>query len=241
MKSASQSSAKLAKNKKTTKTTKNTKANTKALSKEEANKIVADFVDIREKYKDKSLRDKKIINDYNKLHKFCVEKFEYLVIMKTSKYRKFANYEDLKQDGKVALLLALDSFDKNKGDFFWWLHKYIDTRLSRSANSHSTIKIPIEKTKEIQPHKVSDLPVMIDQTDVFSEVSSIETKKRVQAAVYRLPEEQKKIVEMVYGLKDRPKSVSSVAKSTGMTVNECMKILGKAQKALRPQLEELVA
>lgn len=92
-------------------------------------------------------------SNLSKVENLAISKLDYLVKMKSSRYKKFANYEDLTQDGFEALIKGLKTYKANKGSIFWWLHKYIDTKISRSANQHSTIRFPIRVAKEFAPVK----------------------------------------------------------------------------------------
>lgn len=213
----------------------------KNITREDAYKLLEKFVHYRNRAK--TSKSKKVHAEYRKYHAQCVEKFDYLITMKTNRYKSFSNYEDLKQDGRVALLLALRNYDLKKGDFFWWAHKYIDTRIIRSANNHSTLKIPIHKAKDMQPYKVTQMPVLIDVNgDVFDKVEKLETKDKIKEALIALPTDQKKIIELAYGINGiKQHSVNNISKLTGVSVNDCMKILTKAKKSLKPILENLIS
>lgn len=213
----------------------------KNISREDAYNLLTKFVHYRNRAK--TSKSKKVLAAYHDYHAQCTKVFDYLITMKTNKYKSFSNYEDLKQDGRVALLLALRNYDLKKGDFFWWAHKYIDTRIIRSANNHSALKIPIHKAKEMQPYKVTQMPVLIDAGgDVFDKVEKLETQAKIKKALIELPNEQKKIIELAYGINGiKQHSVSNISKLTGMPVNDCMKILTKAKKILKPILENLIS
>lgn len=215
----------------------------KNISREDAYELLEKFIFYRDKIAINNSKSKKVHAEYEKYLAECAEKFDYLITMKTNRYKSFPNHEDLRQDGRVALMLALKSYKMGKGDFFWWAHKYIDTRITRSANNHSTLKIPIHKAKEMQPHKVSQIPVLIDSDeDVFNKVEELEKKNKIKEALAVLPDDQKKIIELAYGVNGiKQHSVSNISRLTGMPVNDCMKILTKAKKTLRPILENLIS
>ena len=207
----------------------------KQLTEKEANEILTKLFELRNKCK--RSRSKKLKAEYDQYEAFCEEKFDYLVQSKVYKYKNFSNYEDLKQDGRVALLLALRNFDPNKGSFFWWADKYIKTKVKREANRHSTIKIPIKQTKNIQPYKVSQLPVIIDTNpDPFQSIESTQLKNEVQKAIKQLPEDQRKIIEL-NGIKSY--SISRISRELKITRPDCVKLLNEAKKNLKHSLESL--
>src|SRR6202046_3279692 len=100
------------------------------ISHQEAQQLMSEFVRLRKKAKS----NPKYKFELQKIENLCMEKFRYLVTMRTNRYKNFSNHEDLIQEGYEALLKAMNSYNPNKGNLFWWIHKYIDTRISRSAN-----------------------------------------------------------------------------------------------------------
>src|SRR5579885_2444090 len=131
------------------------------LTEQEAHDLMTKLIDLRTQAK--SSDDPKITAQLKRHEQICIEKFRYLVTMKTGRYKAFSNYEDLNQEGLEALIKAMANYNPNKGSFFWWAHKYIDTRISRSANLHTTIRFPLKVAKETAPHKESVLPVLVEE------------------------------------------------------------------------------
>lgn len=210
------------------------------LTKQEAREIVGTFIKLREKaFKSKS---KRLRAKYERAHSECVNKFRYLVDMKTLKYKRFSNYEDLRQEGMLGLTLALRSYDGKKGDFFWWAHKYIDTRISRAANRHSTIVIPMHQAKDMQPYKMPMMPTLVDLgVDGLQHVENLEKNKKIRAAINMLSADQKKAVELMYGLNGiKPHSLNTIAKAINKPREECIRLVEEARKILKPILEQLV-
>ena len=111
----------------------------------------------------KSKRSVKLRKEFELVQSQCAKELDYLVEARTRRYKSFSNYDDLRQDGRLALYLALQSYEPEKGDFYWWANKYIKTKISREANRHSTIKIPLKHTKYVTPYKVSQLPIIVDK------------------------------------------------------------------------------
>lgn len=145
--------------------------------------------------------------------------------MKTSKYKQFSNYDDLNQEGMLALVKAMQTYDvSTSASFFWWAHKYIDTRISRSANQHSTIRYPLKVAKNQVPHKESKMPNTIDKKNVPDlQLENYEHHYMLEKALNSLSEDKKELIEMYYGFNDSPVSISKICRSKGITRNACLK------------------
>jgi DNA-directed RNA polymerase specialized sigma subunit len=128
---------------------------------DEAQTLMEKLIDLRTRAKES--KDPQDVRNFKKQETLCVEKFGYLVTMKTSRYKSFANYQDLNQEGYEALLKGMKNYNPKKGNAFWWFHKYIDTRISRSANLHTTIRYPLKVAKALPPHKESTMPIMVEE------------------------------------------------------------------------------
>jgi len=203
---------------------------------QEANQLINKYV---------RLRDKKNKNDQLKLElkkqeKLCVEKFKYLVLIKTNRYKQFNNYEDLVQEGTEALLKALYSYKPSKGaNVFWWLHKYIDTRIARCANLHTAIRFPLKYAKEHIPHREPFLPVLIDRLAKPSDLlEQQELLCLVKKSFNNLSKPQKQVVQMLFGINgEAPRSITKICKQLHMSRESCNKILNQALNVLRKNIK----
>lgn len=169
----------------------------------------------------------------------CLGTLKYFVLMKTGRYRKFSNYEDLTQEAMEALLKAMKTFKDNKGSFFFWAGLFVNTRISRSANNHSVIRYPMHVAKKVKPHKESVIPTMIDG-DLSPEENceSSEARIAVSKAVSKLPKEEKELVSLLYGIGNgNPISISKICEQKKMSRVSCMKLLGSAFETLRDEIE----
>lgn len=202
------------------------------LTESEANKILTELLRLRKQYKRKKTLHSK--QEYQKYEAFCAAQFDYLVISKTNRYRNFANYNDLQQDGRLALILALRTFDLKKGSFFYWASQYIKTKVCREANKHSTIKIPMKKIKNFQPFKVSEMPIIIEQTESALDVlEHIELKEKINNAINQLPDLERKIIQL-NGIKSY--SISKISQELNLSPAHCIKLLNEAKKKLKENL-----
>lgn len=203
---------------------------------QEATDYIADQYNKLKKEAEK-LQTKESLRKFKDYQNFCMEHFRYLVTVRASKYRSFMNYEDLVQDGFEALLLALRTYKKGKGAFTWWADKYISTRISRSANAHSTIRFPIKKAREVPPTKISSIPVIIDESpDPFRNAQASENSEIVSRALKMLPETHQQVMSLVYGLRSRPLSIESSIKKMKISKSEFNKIMDEAKSLLKAQL-----
>jgi len=211
------------------------------VSDEEAEKLLQEFVTLRDrcvKSKSKSLRLK-----YDRCKQTCAEKFDYIVKNKVRKYRNFSNYDDLLQDGRLALMLALDSYKLNQGSWFWWANQYVKTKVSREANRHSTIKIPIKQTKNILPYKLSQMPVIADTSaSALESIEVVENTRLVHGAISKLSPIQRRVIEMYFeiGFKGVEKSsISKICEELDISRKDCVKILSQAKRSLKENLEHI--
>jgi len=207
---------------------------------EEIDEYAKELIRLRDKFqksKNQALKQK-----YVEYQNFCMEKFKYLVTMRVGKYRKFSNYKDLEQDGFEALVLALRTYNPNKGSFTWWADKYISTRVSRAANAHSTIRFPLKKARELKPFKTTTIPTLIDmQPSALESIQTIETTDYVSKAINELPESHQKMINLIYGFQGmKPHSIGSAIKTLSISRPQCLKILQEAKTQLKEKLTQRI-
>ncbi len=202
-------------------------------NKDEINIIAKEYVELRERA-EKS-KSKKIKSKFEQFHNDIVKKLSHLVLLRTNRYRMFNNYHDLQQDGFEALFMALKTYRPEKGDFSWWAKKYIDTRVSRAANSHSTIKFPLKTIKDFKPHKVSTIPVITDISfDPQENLEYSELQKSVAGAINLLPDIQQRVIKLSFEMAgNRASTISKISEELKMSRTATMKILDSAKEALR--------
>jgi RNA polymerase sigma factor (sigma-70 family) len=202
---------------------------------EEVNSIARTFLELKKKAAggcEDAQRKYKVYQNY------CAQKLSPLVKNKTSKYKKFSNYPDLQQDGFEALMLAFETYDPNKGDFIWWASKYINTRVCRAANAHSTIRFPLKKAKDIQPYKTNTMPILVDsKRGPLESVEEAQRRAVIQEAIAQLPEKQRKIILLHYEFKNGNSSISKISKELKISRPACVKLLEEAEKSLKIQLQ----
>jgi RNA polymerase sigma factor (sigma-70 family) len=207
------------------------------LTEQEAQDLMTKLIDLRQKVKDTG--DSKISSELKKHEKICMEKFRYLVTMKTSRYKAFSNYDDLNQEGFEALIKAMNNYNPKKGSFFWWAHKYIDTRISRSANLHTTIRYPLKVAKAHTPHKESVMPLLVEERYCpDKELEESQTTQAIQGAVSKLSAEQKEIINLAFGFdSDKPMSINKICKKLSISRLSCIKTINSALSAMKENIK----
>jgi RNA polymerase sigma factor (sigma-70 family) len=207
------------------------------LTEQEAQDLMLKLVDLREKVKETG--DSKISAELKKHEKICMEKFRYLVTMKTSRYKAFSNYDDLNQEGFEALIKSMNNYNPKKGSFFWWAHKYIDTRISRSANLHTTIRYPLKVAKASTPHKESVMPLLVEERYCpDKELEESQATQAIQGAVSKLSAEQREVINLAYGFdSDKPMSINKICKKLSISRLSCIKMINSALSAMKENIK----
>lgn len=207
------------------------------LTEQEANDLMNKWIDLRGQLKDS--QDPKLVKEFAKHEKLCVEKFRYLVTMKTGRYKAFSNYEDLNQEGHEALIKAMKTFKPNKGSFFAWAHNYIGTRISRSANLHTTIRFPLKVAKANTPHKESIMPLLIEERYCpDKELEESQVTQAVHNALAVLSDGQKEIINLAFGFDgDKPMSINKICKKLGVSRLSCIKTINSALSIMKENIK----
>jgi RNA polymerase sigma factor (sigma-70 family) len=206
------------------------------LTEQEAQDLMIKLIDLRGKV---TPEDSKIKKDLQRHEKICIEKFKYLVTMKTGRYKAFSNYDDLNQEGFEALIKAMNNYNPKKGSFFWWAHKYIDTRISRSANLHTTIRYPLKVAKANTPHKEAVMPIMIEERYCpDKELEESQTNYAIQGAISSLTSEQKEVISLAYGFDgDKPMSINKICKKLNISRLACIKMINGALSIMKESIK----
>jgi RNA polymerase sigma factor (sigma-70 family) len=207
------------------------------LTEQEAQDLMTKLIDLRDQKK--VSEDPKITVELRKHERVCMEKFRYLVTMKTGRYKAFSNYEDLNQEGFEALVKAMNNYNPKKGSFFWWAHKYIDTRISRSANLHTTIRYPLKVAKATTPHKESVMPMLIEERYCpDKELEESQSIHAIQGAVSSLTNAQREVINLAFGFEgDKPMSINKICKKLGISRLSCIKTINGALSSMKENIK----
>lgn len=176
---------------------------------------------------------------YKQQENLCLQQFKYVIDMHADRYKHFPNYEDLVQEGYIALLSAMKNYNPTKGSFFWWAHKYVATKVQRSANTHTAIRFPLSYAKKHQPRKENNLPIMVDtKSRPDTTLEEIETINIINNATSKLDEFHKKVVDCFYGLDTGSEgSINKVCRQLKISRDECIEALGNALEIMKQHIE----
>jgi len=204
------------------------------MNKDDSQDLMIKLIELRNQFNEtKSKEDEKLYRAHEKL---CIEQFKYLILMRTNRYRNFSNYEDLQQEGYEALLKAMKNYNPKKGSWFWWAHKYIDTKIARMANLHTTIRYPLKYAKNNVPHKEAKLPMLIESEKIPErEYENFQTEHLIQSvmATSLLNDQSKTILNMAYGLDgNKPMSINKICLTLGITRTVCKNLINDALRTL---------
>ncbi len=205
------------------------------LTEQEAQDLMIELIDLRKRAKEDLSLNSKV-----KAHeKICIEKFKYLITMKTGRYKAFSNYEDLNQEGYEALVKAMNNYDPKRGSFFWWAHRYIDTRISRSANLHTTIRYPLKVAKDNAPHKEAVMPLLIEENYCpDKQLEFYQSSYAIQDVLSLLSDEQKNIINLAYGFDgDKPMSINKICKKLNISRSVCIKVMDAAISIMKEHIK----
>lgn len=207
------------------------------LTEQEAQDLMLKLVDLREKCN--GTKDAKLIAQLKRHEQICIEKFKYLITMKTGRYKSFSNYDDLNQEGFVALIKAMKTFNPKKGSFFAWAHNYIGTKISRSANLHTTIRYPLKVAKENTPHKETIMPLIIEERYCpDKELEDVQCNFAIQNVMQKLTDEQRQIINLAYGFDgDKPMSINKICKKLNISRLSCIKTINSSLSIMKENIK----
>lgn len=198
------------------------------ISIEEAQELMEKFISLR------SSNDKITFAAHERI---CIEKFKYLITMRTDRYKNFFNYDDLVQEGMYALVAAMKNYNPTKGSWFWWAHKYIDTRIARTANLHTAIRFPLKYAKANPPHRENNLPIMLDFICPETTLDKKQILSAIKTAMKKLKSKHKKIMYLYFGLYgDKPMSVNKICKELKMSRVKCSEYMNTAFEILKKHI-----
>jgi RNA polymerase sigma factor (sigma-70 family) len=206
------------------------------ISIDEAQDLMTTFIEL--KNRSEETKKEEDIQSFKKHEQLCIKKFYYLISMRTNKYKGFSNYEDLNQEGLEMLVRAMNNYNPNKGNFFWWAHKYIETRIVRSANTHTVIRYPLKFAKANVPHRETKMPVFKEEKNTPDKLTELlEITKVIDVAMENLNDEQRKLVNLVFGVDgDKPMSISKVCRKMKLSRFHCMKMIDGALDVLKKNI-----
>lgn len=205
------------------------------LTEQEAQALMVKLIELKKQ----SAENNKLKIEFQRHQNLCIEKLKYLVGMKTARYKAFGNYEDLNQEGFLALTKAMNNYDPKKGSFFWWAHKYIDTRIARSANLHTTIRFPLRIAKNNPPRKEMVMPLLIEeQYCPDKQFDRMQTIEITHETLNNLKDLQREALDLAFGItNDKPLSVNKICKKLHISRISCQELIQSALQEMREDIK----
>ena len=172
--------------------------------------------------------------------KIVYDKFEYIISSKTYRYKQFHNYEDIRQEAFDALFKALLTYKEKKGSIFWWINKYVDTRVKRVANKHAVIRVPIVAASTQPPMQEQiTSKIMKERFNAQESAEEMYTNqqliKNITKACEKLPKQNVDMLFDYFGLNENfsPKTVAQISEETHIPKNVVQKTINTSIKELK--------
>ena len=206
------------------------------IEEKEAQELAIKYLSLKKK-SEKNPHNKKLLREFKNHQDLCVQKFAYLVNMRTNKYKTFSNFEDLQQEGYYALINGLNNYNSKLGSVFYWLHQYISTRISRQASFYTAIRIPLNIAKNTPPIKVL-MPLLINSNNPNQELEDEEVKYAIGETMQYLSTEEEQILTKFFGLDgDKPLTINKICKTVGISRTNCIKTLHSAINIVKEKIK----
>jgi RNA polymerase sigma factor (sigma-70 family) len=177
---------------------------------------------------------------YDNYFNVVFKRFSYIVDIHTNKYKKYANYQDLKQEGSMGLFIALNNFNPARSkNLFRVIHWYVSTRIQRSAHKHDLVRLTLKQSKDNNHlNRVDAMPIIIDESkNPYEYLESSVINKEVINAVSNLLPLEKTIVSLYFGIDSNKKTnITNICNQTKMPRVKVLEILQSACKTLGENL-----
>lgn len=152
----------------------------------------------------------------NKKRNEIVMKMSFMVDSKCRKYKKFPNYEDLKQEGLIGLIKAVNRFDYTRfPNFFVYSDQWIFNHIAQSAKKFDVVYNP---SKKKTVYYDIDIPEG-ENTNICPEnmYYKKEVSEKIKEAISSLKEREKTIIKSTFGLNQKPETLRKIGKEIGLT------------------------
>ena len=213
--------------------------NKKRLTSEEFDDLIEKYISLRnesnnlsKKKSDLFLFEKEMMIHVNRL----IDSYSY-------KYKRFSNYEDLKQEALESFLKSILTFDKSKGKFVGWIKAYSETKIKRQAKNHSAISISLKEAKKTPPMKISIEDYEkengeIKEFRVNPEQAVIKNDlwKKIKKSFDKLSEKESKIIKYHFKVDDEFTNIGHLCSSLSLSPLDYKVHLKNATKKVETDL-----
>ena len=157
----------------------------------------------------------------------AVDVLMYLVYSKAKNYKTQAFYDDLLQEGKIGLLMAIDKFDETRGTkFFWFADWYLKLRFRLALRTY--LFTPKEVYRAYSGQN--------DGTDFYFDEDPVEikeTKEILQKEIGSLDNRSREVLVLHYGLNgNRPLTYREIGAMKNVSRQRIEQIKVNAMKKL---------
>lgn len=183
-------------------------------------------------------------NEFLLFEKEFVFHMNRIIDLYTYKYKRFSNYEDLRQESFESLMMAVNTFKRSKGKFVGWAKLYSKTKAWRQANKHSTIKIPLKEAKDLPPIKIAieDLSAqdLIRESSIRDSPEQTIIKNdlwsRIHKSFNKLSEKELKIIKYHFSVDEEFPNISKLCSSLSISTFDYKILLKNAAKKVEADL-----
>lgn len=167
--------------------------------------------------------------DREELLSAAVEVLMYLVYSKARSYKSQPFYNDLLQEGRIGLIIAIDKFDETRGDkFFWFADWYLKLRF------RSVLKTYVFTPRDVYKSFSSNN----EEEEYYYDKDPIEIKQireTIMNELEKLDDKSKQVLILKYGLNGgRPLTFREIGKINNVSRQRVEQIkvaaLGKLEK-----------
>lgn len=119
----------------------------------------------------------------------------YLVYSKAKPYKSQSFYDDLLQEGRIALIMAINKFDENRGNkFFWFAEWYLKIRFKNALKTY------IFNPREVYKAYNNSLDKGEDYYFDEDPVEKRETREILMNEIGKLDKKSQEILTLKFGL-----------------------------------------
>jgi RNA polymerase sigma factor (sigma-70 family) len=163
----------------------------------------------------------------SKIQAEFIRRLTYMVQARIKRYRKQPYYDDLLQEGKLGLVKAMIDFDPKRGiNFFKFAVWHIQNRIGGFIRWNKRTA----GQKSVQDEFVSSCE---DTPDPQEQLEAEERRRLVLRSISQLPEIDKAVVNMRYGLDGRCQTLEQVGNRFSVTRQRIQQIEVRAISRIR--------
>lgn len=201
----------------------------------QAQEIITKYIELRKNSEENPT--KLNIKEFKQYENYCIEQFRYIVDIDSAKYRQFQNHPDIFSEGLLGLVYALKTYNPKKGIFFYWAHKYVNTRVARQANQHTTIRYPLKYSKENQPQREKVIPDVYEEYYLPEDMyESKAVGKAIVNALEFCTETEKVILKSYYGIGEMAQNIDAICKEKQMCRPKVIKNLNSGINKIKEKI-----